>query len=109
MRLNRDERLAFGRAALALRWPDVVEAGAGSGAIPTPAQIVEPVRYADQPDDVFTVLNRVQEKLINGRVPVFDAWGHVIKRTRAINNIDGLTDLNKSLWVLAEKVAANHW
>ena len=111
VRLDRDERLAFGRAALALRWPDVVEAGEGSGAIPTPAQIVEPVRHADQSDDVWTVFNRAQEKLINGRVPVFNARGYIIKRTRAINGIDGLTDLNKGLWVLAEQFAkrSSHW
>lgn len=108
VRLNRDERLAFGRAALALRFPRVVEADPGSGAIlPTPDQLLTPIRRGDTGDDLFTVFNVAQDKLVNG-MHFYDERGRR-QSTRAIRGIDGLTDLNKDLWLEAEKVVANHW
>lgn len=99
--LSLAERLEYGQAALALRYPRVVEAGAGSGAIPTPEQIMEPTRRADAGDDVFTAFNVAEDKLIKGGVWYQDDQG-MWHKTRAIKSMEGMTDLNKGLWTLAE-------
>jgi hypothetical protein len=58
-------------------------------------------------DDLFSILNVVQENLIKGGVRGYakDKNGYTKRiRSRAINSIDQNTALNRALWTLAEKM-----
>src|SRR5260370_39458283 len=58
--LVKDDQLQFAGRALALKYPDVAESGM------VPAQLLTIRRREDIADDLYTVLNRVQENLLRG-------------------------------------------
>ncbi|MBY0397331.1 MAG: DUF945 domain-containing protein, partial [Thermoleophilia bacterium] len=61
--LGRDEQMALAEAAHVLRFGDA----SGEADTPIrPEQMLAPRRAADQPDDLWTVFNRVQENAIRG-------------------------------------------
>ncbi len=69
----------------------------------TEAQVLQPRRFEDKKNDLWTVYQRLQENLIKGGLS-----GHTAKgkraRTRSVNGIDGDIKLNKALWVLTEQM-----
>ena len=66
-----------------------------------PVSILEPIRGEDQRNDLWTVFNVVQERLIKGD---FERQSRTGRKSspRAINNAIRNIDLNKKLWTLAE-------
>ena len=101
--LSAPEQVAFGRAALALRWD-------GDKPAPVAAeQVVRPIRHDDAAGNLWTTLNVAQEHLIRGGMRGFrrNDSGVVIGRqnTRAVNGIDQSTALNRALWTLADEMA----
>lgn len=94
--LNQGEQMAFGRAALALRYEE--------GATPvTDTQVLESRRWADRGDDLWRTFNRVQENLTKGGLAGRGANGRKTT-TRAVNGIDNNVKLNRALWLLAEEM-----
>lgn len=69
----------------------------------TEEQVLQPRRWEDKKDDLWTVYQRLQENLIKGGLSGRNAKG---KRahTRSVNGIDGDIKLNKALWVMTEKM-----
>lgn len=103
LRLNEGERLAFARAALALRYEEAEKA-------PIPAnRLLKVERREDAAPTIWNTLNTVQEHTINGglRYDFTNDQGRVLQRrkTREIAGIDQNVALNRGLWVLAEEMA----
>jgi len=109
--LNDDAKAALAASAHALRFGDA------DGRVATPIrpeQLLTPRRADDRADDLWTVMNVIQENVIRGglsaRAPAatdqHGRWrrGRVVT-TRAVNNIDQDVRLNRALWVLGERMA----
>jgi hypothetical protein len=97
--LSRDQQMAFGKAALALKFE-------GDSPV-VPQAVIRPKRTEDTAKDLWTTFNVVQEHLLNGglRGLAINANGRQRRmRTRAVNGIDQNVQLNRSLWVLAEEM-----
>jgi hypothetical protein len=105
IRLGTDERHALADAAHVLRFGDA------EGNVTTPikpAQLLEPRRYGDRENDLWTTFNVVQENVIRGGVRGFGRDANMRRRrvtTRPVNGIDQDVKLNKALWILAERMA----
>lgn len=72
----------------------------------TEAQVLQPRRFEDKKDDLWTVYQRLQENLIKGGLSGRNPKGKRA-RTRSVNGIDGDIKLNKALWVLTEQMHAH--
>ena len=103
--LAKEERDAFAEAAHILRFGDA------EGNVTTPVkpeQLLRPRRTDDRASDLWTTFNVVQENVVKGGVQAVgqDALGRRRRTTtRPINGIDQDVRLNKSLWILAERMA----
>ncbi len=93
--LSRDEQRVFADAALTLRYDSDDKAPI------TGEKLLQPRRYEDRKDDLWTTFNRVQENLIAGGLAGRNAAG---KRTttRSVTSMDKDMKLNRALWTLAE-------
>lgn len=92
--LTEHQQQAYANSALQLRWDD--------GAAPIRAeQLLNLRRFADRPNDAWTVYNRVQENLIKGGLRGRNANGGRTT-TRAVNSVSENVRLNKALWTLTE-------
>lgn len=95
--LNRDEQVAFGAAALALRYDE--------GRAPITAErIIEPRRRADVGSDLWSVFNRAQENAIRGEQSGRSQTTNRNVSTRPVTGLDSNVKLNRALWVLAEEM-----
>ncbi|MEY1569788.1 DUF932 domain-containing protein [Providencia manganoxydans] len=72
----------------------------------TEEQVLQPRRFEDKKDDLWTVYQRLQENLIKGGISGLNAKGKRA-RSRSVNGIDGDIKLNKALWVLTEQMHAH--
>jgi len=107
VKLNQDEREQFVIKAVAAREPHVFIKEDGTidmkkaTTIIKPYQIVEPLRGEDKKEDLWTVFNIIQERLVKGE---FDRQTMNGRRTkpRGINNAVRHIDFNKKLWEIAE-------
>jgi hypothetical protein len=95
--LAKDDQLQFATRALALKYPDV----AASGMVP--AQLLTIRRREDIADDLYKVLNRVQENLLRGGLCRRSPSGR-LTRTRRVTSIRKDVVLNSRLWDLATEV-----
>jgi len=101
--LDRGEQQVFARAAMDLRWDRDEETG-NSAAPVTPDQLLIPARYEDRQNDVWTVFNRLQERLIRGGVRGVTANGRRTT-TREVEGIQENTRINRALFTLAQGMA----
>jgi hypothetical protein len=92
--LSLAEQIRFSERALALRFLDRVVSGM------QPSALLACRRYEDQGDDLWSVLNRVQENLLGGGLLRRSASGR-LTRTRRITSIREDVRLNSRLWDLA--------
>jgi hypothetical protein len=96
--LDAAEQQVFAQSALALKYDP------GTGAAPiTEQQILEPKRREDVGDGLWRTFNRVQERMLQGRVHGRTTNGRRVT-TRAVTGIDSDIKLNRALWVLAEQM-----
>ncbi len=94
-----DEQVDFASRALAIRYEDVTQAGM------QPSVLLAPRRPDDVGDDLWRVLNRVQENLLRGGLSRRSASGR-LTRTRRISSIREDVRINSRLWELASEVLA---
>ncbi len=105
LQLSPPERQALAESAHVLRFADA------EGNVNTPIepdQLLQPRRYGDRAQDLWTTFNVVQENVIRGGLRGFDQddTGRRRRRTsRAVKGIDQDVKLNKALWTLASKMA----
>jgi hypothetical protein len=97
--LFRDEQLRFAERALALKYADLAQSGMAA------AQLLTIRRPQDLADDLYTVLNRVQENLLGGGLIRRSSSGR-LTRTRRVTSIRRDVALNSQLWDLATEVLA---
>jgi hypothetical protein len=68
------------------------------------AAILAPRRTADEPNNLWTVFNRIQEAVVSGGQIFTDARGRM-RVAKSIRNLDKSLKLNQELWSLAESFA----
>ncbi|WP_140637138.1 DUF932 domain-containing protein [Methylibium rhizosphaerae] len=105
LRLEPLEQLAYGTAALALRFGEARLAQTG-GHVPAPitaAQMVEARRQEDAGDSLWATFQRVQENALRGGQRGRSAKGRRLQ-TRPVGSIDRGVSLNRALWMLAEEM-----
>lgn len=73
---------------------------------PSSRDIIVPRRVQDQPNDLWTVFNRIQENMIRGGIPKTVNPPENGRRgtTRELTGVTATTKLNRSLWNLAEQM-----
>ena len=94
-----EEQVGFAERALALRYPDPSLSGM------QPSQLLTIRRPEDAGDDLWNVLNRVQENLLRGGLSRRSASGR-LTRTRRITSIREDVRINGQLWDLATELLA---
>ena len=95
----KDEQLEFASQELALRFEDIAQSGM------EPATLLAHRRIEDAGDDLWSVLNRVQENLMRGGISRRASSGR-LPRTRRITSIREDVRINGRLWDLASTVLA---
>jgi Domain of unknown function (DUF932) len=98
-RMLKDEQLRFAEAALALRYPDRAQSGM------QPSQLLTCRRSEDLGENLWVLLNRVQEHLCVGGLSRRSTNGRLV-RTRRLTSIKREVQLNGKLWDLATDVLA---
>ena len=98
IKLSEDKKSEFVRRAVRIRWPE------GNDFIKTD-DILTPERDGDTGEDLWTVYNVVQEKMIKGGVS-YNLKGGRRQTAREIVNIDRRIDINKKLWELTEEYSS---
>jgi hypothetical protein len=110
--LNQDQKEEFVIKAIAHREPHVFIQEDGTidvkkvTALINPKQIVEPLRSEDAKEDLWSIFNIVQERLVKGEFEKHSASGRR-SRPRGITNATRNIDFNKVLWTLAEEYMVN--
>lgn len=101
-RLSEGEALAFAQEGLVLRYGNLAQSPIEARTLLTPR------RAEDQPNDLWTALNRVSEHLLRGGLSDSrrDRRGR-LRTIRALRGIDSQVSLNMQLWNLAEATANN--
>jgi len=101
IQLTEDERNAFAKAAIVVRWDDAAKAPVRYD------KLLIPQRTQDATPTLWNTLNVVQERIIKGgqrdyskRTPAGKRMG----KSRAVKGIDGNIGINKALWTLAEEM-----
>ncbi len=94
--LSPAEARVLAEGAIDLRF----EPEAGAKAPVTPDQVLKPQREEDTASDLWTIFNRIQERIVKGGVR------GVTGKTREVKGIDQNVRLNRNLWAMAEKMAA---
>ncbi|MEO8316676.1 MAG: DUF932 domain-containing protein, partial [Pseudomonadota bacterium] len=95
----KDEQVDFASQALAIRFEDIAQSGM------QPSALLAARRVEDMGDDLWSVLNRVQENLLRGGLNRRSASGR-LTRTRRISSIREDVRINSRLWDLASDVLA---
>ena len=98
-RLCKEEQLRFAESALVLRFPEPGQSGL------LPAQLLTCRRIEDLGDDLWSLMNKVQENLLRGGLSRRSVSGRLV-RTRRITSIQQEVRLNSGLWDLAAGVLA---
>lgn len=65
-----------------------------------------PIRKEDEGDNLWVIMNRLQEKLTRGDFSYLNAKGK-LRKTRAIKNFTKDTEMNMKLWSIAEEYLIN--
>lgn len=97
--LFEDEQVRFAQRALALRYPDLAQAGMPA------SRLLGCRRVEDASDDLWATLNKVQENLVTGGLVRRSVTGRLV-RTRRIVSIMQDVRINSALWDLAREVLA---
>jgi hypothetical protein len=94
--LTTDEKIDFVRKSAEVRWK--------TGSVPATLnydEILNPLRDADNGDDLWTTFNIVQEKFIRGGVEYKSNKGRNTS-LKGLKNIMATNQMNTKLWTLAE-------
>jgi len=95
--LSTPEKLSFAKAAIPLRFEEHLEVD--------PTDLILPHREADERDDLYTVMNVVQENLIRGNLSGVNTETGRRFTSKEITSITKDVDVNQGLWDLAERIA----
>lgn len=92
-------QLQFAEKASKMKWNDQIKI--------RPDDLLRARRQADMKDNLWTLLNRVQENLIRGGIPYIahDEQGNPYRqRTRRVNSVQENVRVNTNLWNLTKEL-----
>jgi hypothetical protein len=96
--LSEEEKEIFARAAVSLRFESHLQVD--------PKDLLVPHRIEDEHDDLYTVMNVVQENLLRGNLSGINKETGRRFTSREITSIGKDLEVNQGLWDLAERVAS---
>jgi hypothetical protein len=96
--LNHPEKEAFAKAAIPLRFEEHLQVD--------PIDLLLPHRVEDEQDDLYTVLNVIQENLLRGNVSGLNKETGRRFTSKEITSIAKDVEVNQGLWDIAERIAA---
>lgn len=97
--LTQEEKESYLQSALPLRYSSNLE-------INEPNQLLEPLREEDTKNDLYTVLNVLQENLLSTKVSGYNKDTGRKFTSKKITSIKKDIELNKGLWYIAERIAS---
>ena len=100
--MSEDEKIDFAKKALHTRLP---KSQISSFTFENIQDLLEPTRSEDVGNDMWSVYNVIQEKIIHGMFDTFGAKGKV-RKARKIKNFQQDTRVNKDLYELAVEYAS---
>ena len=95
--LNEEERRAFAKSAVRLKWENEEDQPIRS------EQLLRPRRYGDDGMDLYTTYNVIQENLLRGGLRGRTKQRR-FTRTREVKSINENIRLNKALWTLSKEL-----
>jgi len=96
--LQHPEKLAFARAAIPLRFEEHLLIDTN--------ELLLPHREEDERDDLYTVMNVIQENLLRGNLSGVNKETGRRFSSREIKSIPKDVSINQGLWDIAERIAA---
>lgn len=95
--LNQSEKESFAKYSIPLRFEEHLEINHND--------LLIPHRFEDSKDDLYTVLNVIQENLLRGNISGINKDTKRRFTSKEITSISKDTEVNKGLWDIAEKIA----
>ena len=95
--LNQSEKESFAKSSIPLRFEEHLEINHND--------LLIPHRFEDSKNDLYTVLNVIQENLLRGNISGINKETKRKFTSKEITSISKDTDENKGLWEIAEKIA----
>lgn len=92
------EKESFAQSAIPLRFEDHLEVDS--------SDLLVPHRSEDGKDDLYTVMNVIQENLLRGNVSGVNKETHRRFTSREITSISKDVSINQGLWDIAERIAS---
>ena len=96
-KLSEEEKIAFAKEALQTR---VSKNQLSTYSAEDILELITPTRIEDKGDDMWSVFNVVQEKIVHGMYEVYGVGGKV-RKARKIKNFKQDTKVNQELYNLA--------
>ena len=97
--LNQNEKESFLQSALPLRFENHLE-------LDNPNELLKPLRAEDKNDDLYTVLNILQENFLSSKVSGYNKETNRRFTSKQITSISKDVEINKGLWDIAERIAS---
>lgn len=97
--LNQNEKESFLQSALPLRFEEHLE-------LDNPNELLKPLRAEDKNDDLYTVLNILQENFLSSKVSGYNKETNRRFTSKQITSISKDVEINKGLWDIAERIAS---
>ena len=96
--LNQSEKESFAKYSIPLRFEEHLEINHND--------LLIPHRIQDYKDDLYTVLNVIQENLLRGNISGINKDTKRRFTSKEITSISKDTEVNKGIWDIAEKIAS---
>ena len=96
--LNQSEKESFAKYSIPLRFEEHLEINHND--------LLIPHRVEDSNDDLYTVLNVIQENLLRGNISGINKDTKRRFTSKEITSISKDTEVNKGIWDIAEKIAS---
>ena len=96
--LNQSEKESFAKSSIPLRFEEHLEINHND--------LLIPHRFEDSKNDLYTVLNVIQENLLRGNISGINKDTKRKFTSKEITSISKDTDVNKGLWEIAERIAS---
>ena len=97
--LNQNEKESFLKSAIPLRFENHLE-------LDNPNELLTPLRTEDKKDDLYTVLNILQENFLSSKVSGYNKETNRRFTSKQITSISKDVEINKGLWDIAERIAS---
>ena len=97
--LNQNEKESFLQSAIPLRFGNHLE-------LDNPNELLKPLRIEDKRDDLYTVLNILQENFLSSKVSGYNKETNRRFTSKQITSISKDVEINKGLWDIAERIAS---